>query len=186
VFDLDNLLADAKAALTETEPRRAIRELLERTMSAPAEVGDAFRPAKGGLDLLYVSDELTVLNIVWAPGMVLFPHDHRMWANIAIYAGQENNTFYRRQDDEPGTITAAGGKELRVGDILTLGTDAIHGVANPLNELTAAIHVYGGDFVNQPRSQWGPGPREERPFDLAQARQQFADANAAWAADDGA
>jgi hypothetical protein len=32
----------------------------------------------------------------------------------------------------------------------------------------------------------GPRPREERPFDLAEARQQFADANAAWAADDGA
>ncbi|HEX5614250.1 MAG TPA: hypothetical protein VFZ83_03760, partial [Acidimicrobiia bacterium] len=46
--------------------------------------------------------------------------------------------------------------------------------------LTAAIHVYGGDFVNQPRSQWGPGPLEERPYDIALAHQRFADANAEW------
>ena len=40
--------------------------------------------------------------------------------------------------------------------------------------------MYGGDFVNQPRSQWGPGERMERPYDIAEAQQQFADANAAW------
>ena len=32
-----------------------------------------------------------------------------------------------------------------------------------------AIHVYGGDFINQPRSQWGPGPLEERPYDTDEA-----------------
>ena len=48
------------------------------------------------LTTLYVSDELTVLKLVWAPGMWLQPHDHRMWAAIGIYGGQEDNTFYRR------------------------------------------------------------------------------------------
>jgi hypothetical protein len=36
--------------------------------------------------------------------------------------------------------------------------------------------------VHEPRSQWGPGPREERPFDLAIVNEQFAEANAAWGA----
>jgi predicted metal-dependent enzyme (double-stranded beta helix superfamily) len=177
VFDVDELVAECKVAMGEGEARKAVREILQRAMSAPTEIGDVFRPAKGGLELVYVSDELTVLNLVWAPGMVLFPHDHQMWANIAIYAGQEDNTFYRRQEDEPRTITATGGKELKVGDVLTLGTDAIHGVANPLNKLTAAIHVYGGDFVKQERSQWGPGPLEERPYEFESVRTQFAEAN---------
>ena len=57
----------------------------------------------------------------------------------------------------------------------------IHSVSNPLDRLTAAIHVYGGDFVNQPRSQWGPGAREERPYDMDLAREEFAKANTAWA-----
>jgi predicted metal-dependent enzyme (double-stranded beta helix superfamily) len=179
VFDVDALIADCQGAVRETEPRRAIRELLERTMATPNEVGDALQPRSGGLDLLYVSDELTVLHVVWAPGMRLFPHDHQMWATIGIYAGQEDNTFYRRLDDDRRTVHESGGKELRVGDVLTLGTDAIHAVTNPLEKLTAAIHIYGGDFVNNPRSQWGPGPLEERPYDMETVNRQFAEANAA-------
>ena len=42
---------------------------------------------------------------------------------------------------------------------------------------TSAIHVYGGDFISQPRSQWGPGPLEERPYDLDLLRSQFEEAN---------
>lgn len=63
-----------------------------------------------------------------------------------------------------------------------LGDDTIHGVTNPREGLTGAIHVYGGDFVNQPRSQWGPGPLDERPYDIEDVRRQFATANAAWRA----
>jgi predicted metal-dependent enzyme (double-stranded beta helix superfamily) len=63
-----------------------------------------------------------------------------------------------------------------------LGDDAIHAVANPTDRLTGAIHVYGGDFVNEPRRQWGPGPREERPHDFAVTLEQFAEANRAWLA----
>jgi predicted metal-dependent enzyme (double-stranded beta helix superfamily) len=66
--------------------------------------------------------------------------------------------------------------------VLVLGDDAIHGVANPRDQLTGAIHVYGGDFVNQPRSQWGPGRLEERPYDMDEVNRQFAEANRAWAA----
>jgi hypothetical protein len=46
--------------------------------------------------------------------------------------------------------------------------------------VTAAIHVYGGDFVNQPRSQWLEPARVEAAYDLDRTRQVFADANAAW------
>jgi predicted metal-dependent enzyme (double-stranded beta helix superfamily) len=179
MFDVDALLADCEAAVHETEPHRAVREVLERVVADPGAVGDAFRPKQGGFEILYSAPDLTVIHFVWPPRMTLFPHDHRMWAAIGLYAGQEDNLFYRRTPDEPTTVTESGGKELRPGDVFVLGKDAIHGVANPLGRLTSAIHVYGGDFVNQPRSQWGPGPLEERPFDLDEVRTQFADANAA-------
>jgi predicted metal-dependent enzyme (double-stranded beta helix superfamily) len=178
VFDIDELVSQCQAAVAESEPHRAVREVLERTMSAAGDVADALRPREGGLGVVYSSPELTVLHVVWAPGMTLYPHDHLMWAAIGIYAGQEDNTFYRRDPEAPRSVTESGGKELRTGDVLVLGKDAIHGVTNPLDRLTGAIHVYGGDFVNQPRSQWGPGPLEERPYDLDIARTQFADANA--------
>jgi len=180
VFDVDALIGACQEALAETEPRKAIREVLLKTLSRPTEVGDALRPQEGGLGLLYNAPDLTVLHVVWAPKMRLYPHDHRMWAAIGIYAGQEDNTFYRRADPTNATITESGGKELTTGDVIMLGDDAIHAVANPRLGLTGAIHVYGGDFVNQPRSQWGPGPLEERPYDMEEVRQQFAEANRAW------
>jgi len=179
VFDLDDLLNDCQAARAETEPRTAARDAVARALSDPDAVGDALRPTEGGLTLLHHEPDLTVLHIVWAPGMRLYPHDHRMWAVIGIYAGQEDNAFYRRSAPGQPTLVESGGKQIAVGDVLVLGADAIHSVANPLERLTGAIHVYGGDFVNQPRSQWGPGPREERPYDMDLLRREFAEANRA-------
>ena len=83
------------------------------------------------------------------------------------------------QNDER-TLVESGGKRLAEGEVVVLGDDTIHAVANPRSSLTGAIHIYGGDFVNQARSQWGPGPREERPYDIDEARKQFADANEEW------
>ena len=182
MFDIDQLIADCQAARTETEPRLAVRDLLKRELARPEEVASALDPREAGFTMLYRDEDLTVLHVVWAPGMSIYPHDHRMWAVIGIYSGQEDNAFYRRSGPGLRTLTESGGKVLTTGDVAVLGDDTIHGVTNPRDRLTGAIHVYGGDFANQPRSQWGPGPREERPYDIDEARQQFAAANAAWAA----
>jgi predicted metal-dependent enzyme (double-stranded beta helix superfamily) len=182
MFDLDELVADCREARSDSQPALAVRDVVRRAVSVPSAVGAALRPVQGGLELLYHDDALTILHVVWAPHMAIYPHDHRMWAVIGIYAGQEDNAFFRRAAPGAATLTETGGKQLFESDVAVLGVDTIHAVHNPRDTLTAAIHVYGGDFVNQARSQWGPGPREERPFDLADARQQFADANAAWAA----
>jgi predicted metal-dependent enzyme (double-stranded beta helix superfamily) len=182
MFDVDRFVEECQAAAGEGEPRKAIREVLERAMTQPDAIGEALRPTEGGLELLHHAPDLTVIHVVWAPGMRLYPHDHRMWAAIGIYSGREDNEFFRRAGDERRTLTASGGKVVTDGDVLVLGDDVIHAVANPSNRLTGAIHVYGGDFVNEPRSQWGPGPVEERPYDIDIARQQFAEANEAWRA----
>jgi predicted metal-dependent enzyme (double-stranded beta helix superfamily) len=179
VFDVDALVADCREAIAETEPRRATSEVLERAVSDPGAVADALRPSQAGIALLHHSPDLTVIHVVWAPKMRLYPHDHRMWAAIAMYAGQEDNAFYRRSGT---TLVESGGKQLRERDVVLLGDATVHAVTNPLPTLTAAIHVYGGDFVNEPRSQWGPGPLEERPFDLDEAQRQFVEANEAWLA----
>jgi predicted metal-dependent enzyme (double-stranded beta helix superfamily) len=109
--------------------------------------------------------------------MRLVPHDHRMWALIGIYAGAEDNEFYRRGPN--GELVESGGRRLNVGEVCHLGSSAIHAVENPTDRLTGAVHVYGGDFVNHPRSQWGPGDLVERPYDLADINRQFREANRA-------
>ena len=182
MFDLDDFLARCQSARAEAEPRRAIREVLTRTLATPSAVAAALAPTEAGITMLHHADDLTVVHVVWAPGMDIYPHDHRMWAAIGIYTGAEDNAFYRRTGPGQPTLTESGGKRLTTGDTVVLGDETIHAVTNPSDGLTGAIHVYGGDFVNQPRSQWGPGPIEERPYDIEDARRQFATANDAWRA----
>ena len=177
MFDVERLVSECREAIAEPEPRLAIRDVLERAVAEPEALADALPPTRAEIVKLHVSPDLSVLKVVWAPGMTLGPHDHRMWAAIGIYSGGENNRFFRRTGRE---LADAGGRSLRPRDVCLLGDDAVHSVTNPTGDFAGAIHVYGGDFVNQPRSQWGPGPREERPYDINQAMQQFTDANRAW------
>ena len=176
-MDRENLVACCITASEEVEPRLAVKEVLERAVrQLPEEVE---KPASGWLDIWHLSPTLTVLNAVWPPRMTLYPHDHRMWAAIGIYGGQEDNTFYRRSD---GRLVASGGKDLRRRDVVLLGDDTVHAVHNPLRRYTGAIHVYGGDFVNTARSQWDPETLLEEPYDLAAVRALFDSAEAAYQA----
>jgi predicted metal-dependent enzyme (double-stranded beta helix superfamily) len=45
-------------------------------------------PSEAGIHTLHQADDLTILNVVWAPLMVLLPHNHNMWASIGIYTGR--------------------------------------------------------------------------------------------------
>jgi hypothetical protein len=45
--------------------------------------------------------------------------------------------------------------------------DVIHSVNNPLDRITAALHVYGGDLLAAPRSMWDSETLMEGPIDLA-------------------
>jgi predicted metal-dependent enzyme (double-stranded beta helix superfamily) len=165
-FDIDDLVQRLVTAGTGDEPRQAVSVELERAVSDGTAMADALRPDMGGLTILHHAPELTILHLVWSPNMVLPAHDHRMWATIAIYTGEEENTFYRRSASQPAEIEGSGGVTLRAGDVQLLGRETIHSVTNPLARHTGAIHVYGGDFVNEPRSQWGPGDLVERPYDI--------------------
>jgi predicted metal-dependent enzyme (double-stranded beta helix superfamily) len=177
-FAVDTLVSELVEARRESSALLATREVLARAIADPRAVADALDPRAGGLARLYNTPELTVLNVVWAPGMLLLPHDHRMWAAIGVYVGTEDNVFFRRVPGDRVHIEETGAKELDTGEVLLLGDDAIHSVHNSRDRVTAAIHVYGGDFFREPRSQWGPGPRVERPFDLEFVNQEFAAANA--------
>ena len=46
------------------------------------------RRSPGKIDVWY--RDLTILNVVWTPGMAVYPQDHRMWAVIGLYGGRED------------------------------------------------------------------------------------------------
>jgi predicted metal-dependent enzyme (double-stranded beta helix superfamily) len=174
MFDVDELVAACEAAIEETEPRLAMKDVLDRAVADQTSIAAALPPDRAEILPLHVSDRLTVLKIVWAPGMVLGPHDHRMWAAIGLYSGGEDNRFFRRADR---SLVASGERSLRPGDVCLLGDDAVHSVTNPTGQCAGAIHVYGGDFFTQPRSEWRGDPPEEEPFDVMRLQALFAAAN---------
>ena len=106
--------------------------------------------------------------------MQLLPHEHNMWALIGIYTGREDNVFWERRD---GRVSAVKALDLSKGDVTSLRRDVIHSVANPIDKLTGAIHVYGGDFFATPRSEWDPETLTEREWNIASAIQTFKESN---------
>lgn len=81
MFNLDHFIADCQVALTQGSPELAIREILERTVASPSELEAALgTPRQAQIATLHHDRDLTILNIVWTPGMSVYPHDHRMWA----------------------------------------------------------------------------------------------------------
>ena len=113
--------------------------------------------------------------------MAIYPHDHQLWAVIGLYGGQEDNTFFRRNRDGVG-LERAGFRELQSQDAINLGRDAIHAVHNPRRMYTGAIHIYGGDFFAQPRSEWADESSPEAPYSVEGAMRAFAEANERWLA----
>ena len=180
MFDTDEFVASCQQALQENAPALAVKELVSAAVAEPGQVEAALgTPAQGGITTLHRSSELTVLNIIWPPGMALYPHDHQLWAVIGLYGGQEDNTFFKRNAGGVGLVRA-GYEELRAQDAVTLGQDAIHAVHNTQGVFTGAIHVYGGDFFVQPRSEWASAADEEMPYSVDHAMRAFAEANDHW------
>jgi predicted metal-dependent enzyme (double-stranded beta helix superfamily) len=174
MFETEQFIADCRAAFARDLTHTAVREVVERAVSDPRAILRGLGEPKGPESRkLFHSDGLTILNVVWAPGMMVMPHDHRMWAVIGVYSGREDNIFWRRIPGAPNKVEASGAKALRASDAVALGSDIIHSVINPIDQLTGAIHIYGGDFFAVERSEWGSLTLEEHPLDREQRRRLF-------------
>jgi predicted metal-dependent enzyme (double-stranded beta helix superfamily) len=181
MFDLDRFIADCRNAVADDPSHKAVREVVARAVADPAAVlAGLGEPERAGVEPLYRSDTLTILNVIWGPLMTILPHNHLMWAVIGVYTGREDNIFWRRLPEaQAGRIEAAGAKSLGARDVEPLGRDIIHTVTNPLPRLTGAIHVYGGDFYGVTRSEWDPATLTERRYDIERNRRLFEEANRA-------
>jgi predicted metal-dependent enzyme (double-stranded beta helix superfamily) len=184
MFDLDQFIADCRAALAADTSHKNVREVVARAVSDPAAILDGLgEPKRSEVQKLYHSSELTILNVIWAPHMTIMPHNHQMWAVIGIYTGREDNIFWRRVPGaHGGKLEAVGARALSTKDADPLGHNTIHSVTNPIVRLTGAIHVYGGDFFGAERSEWDPETLEEGRYDAAKTMRMFEEANARYGA----
>jgi predicted metal-dependent enzyme (double-stranded beta helix superfamily) len=180
-FDHERFIDDVRLARNDTDAQQAIEALLRRAVERPHQIiSEIGEPVEAGIHTLYRGDDVTILNVVWAPLMVLLPHNHNMWASIGIYSGREDNIIWQRTDDRG--VTAVDAASLSEKQVFSLSREAIHSVVNPIGRMTGAIHIYGGDFFAPGRSEWDAETLDERPFDLASAREDFRKAAARYAA----
>lgn len=176
MFSTEKLVEDCQSALAETDSQAVIHECVREAVGAPGSVIKALgEPQRGGIDIIHRADDLTILNVLWGPGMTMHPHNHNMWAVIGVYGGREDNVFFRRNEERG--LTRHGTKVLEVSDTVSLGESIIHEVTNPLGTITAAIHIYPGDFFDTPRSEWRPPDYDERPYDVAHTLRVFESSN---------
>jgi len=176
MFDTEQFIADCRAALSGDRASRIVHEVVARAVSDPGQVIKALgAPKSGGIQPIHHSPDLTIINVLWPANMVIMPHDHQMWAVIGVYDGREDNMLWRRRPEAAnGQVEAAGAIALSTRDAQVFGPDVIHSVVNPIERITGAIHVYGGDFFGASRSEWDPESLCERPFDVDKARRMFA------------
>lgn len=171
MFTKERFIEDCIQALPEGQD--AIAEVVARAVSNSEGVMSGLgEPEHAGINTLYSAPDLTIIKFVWAPCMSLMPHNHTMFSVVGIYAGREDNVFWRRT---PDSIEAAGARSLGVGDVAMLDRDIIHSVLNPIGKMTCAIHVYGGDFFHptEPRSQWDHESLAEEPWNVEQIKTLF-------------
>ena len=163
MIDVDALIVDCQAAVAESQPMLAVKEVVDRALRDPEALADAL-DAKRGVTILYRTSELTIASVVIPSGLGRgVAHDHRMWAVVGVYGGQEDNRFFRRAKSG---LADSGGRSLRVSDVLAMGDDTIHAIENPLDRRDlAALHVYGGDLVGTERSMWTAPDHIEEPYD---------------------
>lgn len=171
MFDLQEFVDECRAALADSMPARTIEVLVKKAISAPDEVREAFANAEtverqGPITFAFRDAALSVADVTTPPGLRSPVHDHQMWAVIGVYDGQEHNRFYQW---EGGELQEKGERLLEEGEVIVLDPDAVHAIANPLPTNCAAIHVYGGDLVEQPkRSLWNPHTYDREDYEITQ------------------
>jgi predicted metal-dependent enzyme (double-stranded beta helix superfamily) len=108
-----------------------------------------------GWSVLMLYDEpdflITTQTVVWSPGSISPIHNHASWGIVALFSGQEKNTFWQRSPtpEHPDRIKPVGDRLLNPGDILCLMPDTIHQVEVIGDEPTISFNLYGETNYNQ-------------------------------------
>ena len=175
LIEMEKFIEDCIEANKDSNPQEAVKEVLARGVSNHSAMLKAIgEPTEAGLKVFLRSKDLTIFAASWTPQMNLMPHNHKMWANIGIYTGREDNILWERKGNK---LEANKARCLFEGDVATLDTSAIHSVTNPLQRFTGGIHIYGGDFFATERSQWDPETLQEEPSNGEVIRNIFKKAN---------
>src|SRR5258708_35164885 len=102
MYQLDDLIRELREA-RKSGNEGAVEEAVRRALAERPLARDPNR-----FQVLHDEPGLTVLHVVVGAGFISPPHDHRTWAVIGVYSGQEDNRFYKLVGDSRA-IEPAGG-----------------------------------------------------------------------------
>ncbi|NJL46002.1 MAG: cupin [Leptolyngbyaceae cyanobacterium SM2_3_12] len=108
--------------------------------------------AEAGIPALMLYDELgyplTVQTAIAQLGATSTIHNHGNWGIVAILAGEESNTLWRRVPDPdfPHRIEPVAELVLLPGDIISFTSEAIHSIKAVGDEPTFSFSLYGETY----------------------------------------
>lgn len=169
---LDSFISQCRTAVTEPDPIPTIRQALEELVSSPEALALA-HPAptdcaviSGATEYLFEDDTLTVALVHTPPGTLQPPHDHTIPAIIGGYAGTELHRMFRRVTDDEAPIAPSGTTDTGPGDVLSLGSAAVHAIDAAPGQWASAVHVYLGGLSSTERSIFHPDTLAEEPLTM--------------------
>ena len=171
-FNIQGLAAELEQAVADSSDKqdavsRVLRKLVKE--QGPQSIIEALEAAVPnaapiGELIAYKSPQLTVLYAKIPPHFRSAIHNHTVFACIAQLTGEETSVVYEPTED--GKLRVVHSTTGRPGDVVELPVDAIHHIENPCDEVSTALHVYGGDFgaVMEDRSLWTHDDYEQSGF----------------------
>ena len=155
-FDLDNFIAQLRAAARGEDPAREVCRLMSEAFSDVDAVREAMSGFSGEEEVLFEDDSVSIWYCGFDPRKHVPPHDHQTTATIGVYAGRENNHVYTVGDEG---LEHRATRLVEPGEVIAIGPDAIHSVETADQQFSYAIHVYLGPLTTIERSlfDWDTG-----------------------------
>jgi len=118
----------------------------------------------GKVELLHCSDDLMIVDLTLPPFATSAIHEHKTWAVVGVSEGCEIDELF---EEHGARLSRSARHQLRAGDVLELGSDCIHFIANPSASVTRGIHVYGRNLGLTQRRMWHPETGAPQAMDFA-------------------
>lgn len=160
-FDLDAFVLQLREAAGQPDAGKAVRKLMSRAFEDPEAIRAAMPEFENDDEILFEDDSVSIWNCRFPPGLQVPPHDHQTTATIGVYEGAEDNHFYLR---EQGQLVHKTRRRIGVGEVISIGPEAIHSVEAARGEHSRAIHVYLAALTRIERSLFDWESGKARPY----------------------
>ena len=164
-FTVESFVQDMRSIAVAPDATRNLRTYMDKVFTNPTAIAATFEGSQPGDIILFEDDTVSVWRTSFEPGVSVPAHDHQLSAVIGVYRGQERNDFF--EADPNCGVRRSGEVTLGVGDVLSIGPNAIHAVTCVSQEPCLGLHVYLGNLTEVERTLFDIDNRTSMPFDDA-------------------